>query len=150
MTRKEIIADAYARFGKHIKSLTTAEFEMLCESMTFEEKKRHALKVANQFYRTVVYDYGANICVLNEWNPSDETLYHFLCQNIDDTIPFLTPDEAREADAFCFEASSFFENDDELSHEIAEQGCNYYGPDEMKSRPFARMTLKEITWSDFD
>ncbi len=150
MTRKKIIADAYARFGKHIKSLATAEFEMLCESMTFEEKKRHALKVANQFYRTVVYDYGANICVLNEQNPTDETLHRFLCRNIDDTIPFLTPDEAREADAFCFDASSFFVANSEISSEIAEHGCNYYGKTEMKSRPFARMTLLEITLGDFE
>ena len=150
MTRDEIIADAHKRFGKNIRPLTAAEFEMLCDSMTFEEKKRHALKVASHFYRTVVYDYGANICVLNERNPSDETLHHFLCRNIDDTIPFLTPDEAREADAFSFDASSFFESDSEISSEIAEHGCNHYGETEMKSRPFARMTLKEITWGDFD
>ncbi|MBQ8497817.1 MAG: hypothetical protein IJ489_10250 [Clostridia bacterium] len=150
MTREEIIAEAYSRFGKYTKPLSEAEFEMLCDSMDFEEKKRHALKVASHFYRTVVYDYGANICVLNELNPGDETLHRFLCENIDDTIPFLTPDEAREADAFCFDASSFFESDAEISSEIAEHGCNYYGETEMKSRPFARMTPREITWGDFE
>ena len=85
LTRKEIMKDAYERFKADQNPMSKPEFYALCDSMTYEDKVRHAIHVARKFYETIVYDYGANVHV-SVGGLDSITLLYFLRKYIDPEI----------------------------------------------------------------
>ncbi len=87
MTYKEIKKDAYERFKKepNYVSMSKPEYYYMCDSMSYDAKIRHAIKVAEEYYKTIVYDYGANVHV-SVGGLDSITLLFFLRKYVDPDI----------------------------------------------------------------
>ena len=87
MSYDEIMKDAYERFKKHpgYVPMSKPEYYYLCEHMTYEAKVRHAIDVAQKYYETIVYGYGANVHV-SVGGLDSITLLYFLREYVDPNI----------------------------------------------------------------
>lgn len=87
MTYDEIMRDAYERFKRSpdYTPMSKPEYYLMCDSMSYEQKIRHAKDVANRYYETIVYDYGANVHV-SVGGLDSITLLYFLREYVDSDI----------------------------------------------------------------
>ena len=87
MTYDEIMRDAYERFKRSpdYTPMSKTEYYLMCDSMSYEQKIRHAKDVANRYYETIVYDYGANVHV-SVGGLDSITLLYFLREYVDSDI----------------------------------------------------------------